>query len=371
MENVTLTLRRLLVLALLLSATACREPATPNSSTPDGQPANTAVVSGTISYRERLALTDRARAEITLEDVSRQDVAAPVLARQVLTAPGQVPIRFELEFQPAEIDERMAYAVRAKIYDRGRLLFTTDTHAPVLTRGAGREAHLLLVAVEGSAEPGRAAPADVANVEIKGMFRYLADAALLRDCRDGRSYPVAMEAEYIELERAYLNSGINAGQEVYVQLTGRFEERPAMEGNANEVNLIVAKFENIHPDGSCDPAVPAELRDTYWKLLEVDGRQVAAPEGGPEAHLILATEESRVTGHAGCNRFFGSFEVSGDRLGFSALGSTMMACPEGMQTERAFLQALGEANRYAISRQILTLFADDRALARLEAADAP
>mgnify|MGYP000231719118 CR=1 FL=1 len=37
----------------------------------------------------------------------------------------------------AAIDERMSYAVRAQIHDRGALLFTSDTHHPVLTRGAG------------------------------------------------------------------------------------------------------------------------------------------------------------------------------------------------------------------------------------------
>jgi uncharacterized lipoprotein YbaY len=270
-------LRPVLALSLLLLAAACREPAAPDPSAPDGQPPDTALISGTITYRERLALTDRARAEITLVDVSRQDVAAPVLARQVLSAPGQVPIRFELEFQPADIDERMAYAVRAKIYDRGRLLFTTDTHTPVLTRGAGREAHLLLVAVEGSAEAGRDAAVHVAGVELEGMFRYLADAARFRDCRDGRSVPVAMEGAFAELKNAYFNSGINAGEEIFARVTGRFQERPDMEGNDYEVNLIVDKFENVDPDGSCDQTVPFELRDTYWKLLEVGSRQVAAP----------------------------------------------------------------------------------------------
>ena len=52
--------------------------------------------------------------------------------------PGQIPIKFESPFDPAKIDERYAYAVRARITSAdGRVMFATDTAYPVLTRGAG------------------------------------------------------------------------------------------------------------------------------------------------------------------------------------------------------------------------------------------
>ena len=360
MKNATQTL---LAMILAMVASACQEqaPATADdASVPD-----TAVISGTVSYRERIALSSQAELEVTLEDVSRQDVAATVIARQTIADPGQVPIRFELAYAPADIDERMSYSLRAKIQDRGRLMFTSDTHTPVLTRGAGREAHMMLVAVQRPAP--ELAASEEPGMELEGMFRYMADAALFRDCRSGKSFPVATEGAYIELERAYLNSGIEAGKEVMVQLRGRYLERPAMEGNRNEVKLIVDKLDKIEPQNTCAPTEHAELQDTYWKLLELDGKPVVTPEGMREAHVVLATDGSSARGHAGCNNFFGTFQVAEDKLTFSALGSTMMACPEGMDTEQAFLQALGETTRYQISGQFLTLFADDRPLARLEA----
>ena len=323
------------------------------------------MISGTVSYRERIALSDQAELLVTLEDVSRQDIAATVIARQTIADPGQVPIRFELEYPTAEIDERMSYSLRATIHDRGRMLFTTDTHVPVLTRGGGREAHLVLVSVKREAASTPAAETE--GMELEGMFRYMADAALFRDCRTNKVFPVAMEGAYIELERAYLNSGINAGKEVMVRLLGRYLERPAMEGNRNEVNLIVDTLEKVDPENTCAPTLHAELQNTYWKVVELDGKAVTTPEGMREAHVILASDGSRAHGHAGCNNFFGNFETSEDKLSFSALGSTMMACPEGMDTEQAFLQALGETNRYEISGQFLTLYAGDRPLARLEA----
>jgi len=342
--------------AVLLTAAACREPTTQTAA----EAPDKAVISGTVSYRERIALTDQAELTLTLADVSRQDVAAKVIAERTVTDPGQVPIRFEVEYPTAEIDERMSYSLRAVIHDRGRMLFTTDTHVPVLTRGGGREANLVLVSVDrGAAEPE--------GMALEGMFRYMADAALFRDCRTNKVFPVAMEGAYLELERAYLNSGIEGGAEVLVQLRGRYLERPAMEGNHNEVKLIVDKVEKLDPENTCAPREHAKLQNTYWKVIELDGKAVVTPAGMREAHVILASEESRAHGHAGCNNFFGNFETGGDKLSFSALGSTMMACPEGMDTEQAFLQALGETTRYEISGQFLTLYANDRPLARLEA----
>ena len=358
-------LQTLLAITLAIVASACQEQAPAKAD--EASAPETAVISGTVSYRERIALSDQAELLVTLEDVSRQDVAATVIARQTIADPGQVPIRFELSYAPADIDERMSYSLRAKIQDRGRLMFTSDTHTPVLTRGAGREAHIMLVAVQRPAVEPTAAATEEPGMELEGMFRYMADAALFRDCRSGKSFPVAMEGAYIELERAYLNSGIDAGSEVMVRLRGRYLERPAMEGNRNEVKLIVDKLEKIDPQNTCAPTDHAELQNTYWKLLELDGKPVVTPEGMREAHIVLATDSSSARGHAGCNNFFGTFQATEDKLTFSALGSTMMACPEGMDTEQAFLQALGETTRFEISGQFLTLFADDRPLARLEA----
>jgi hypothetical protein len=71
----------------------------------------------------------------------------------------------------------------------------------------------------------------------------------------------------------------------------------------------------------------------------------------------------RLAGFGGCNRFMGSYTASGDRLVISPLGTTMMMCaPAVMRIEEAFLPALQEASRYAISDNELTLRAGDREL---------
>lgn len=356
----------LLSLLILPLLSACQqEPPGPEQVT-EAKP-ESATISGTVAYRERIALSPQATLKVSLEDVSRADARSVVLAEKELADIGQVPIAFELDYDPAAIDERMTYVIRAQIHDRGGLMFTTDTHTPVLTRGAGTHVDITLVRVNRPTVSPPVAPPATLGMDLEGMFRYMADAAVFRDCRNDKTYPVSMEGAYIDVERAYLASGVEAGSEAMVRLTGRLLERPAMEGDRKVVKLVIDSFGEIVPGDECAPETHADLLNTYWKLLEVDGRPVTAPEGRKEAHVILTTEEARAHGNAGCNNFFGQYQVENDSLSFSGMGSTMMACPDGMDTEQAFLAALGNTNRYTISGLFLELYQDDKLLARLEA----
>jgi len=108
------------------------------------------VIRGTAFYRERIALRPGAVLEVTLEDVSRMDVPTDVIASVRIENPGHPPFRFEIPYDPAAIDERHTYSVRARITAEEALLFTTDQVYPVLTRGAGNEVELLLRGVGGA-----------------------------------------------------------------------------------------------------------------------------------------------------------------------------------------------------------------------------
>lgn len=119
---------------------------------PSGAPAPEAVaplrVTGSVAYRERIALDPSAEIVVQLLDVSRMDVAAVVLAEQRIRADGrQVPFPFELSVDPARIDPRMRYTVSARILQGDQLLFITDTAHPVLTQRQGNTASLMLVKV--------------------------------------------------------------------------------------------------------------------------------------------------------------------------------------------------------------------------------
>ena len=63
---------------------------------------------------------------ITLEDVTRADVPATIITKTTIRPAGNVPIPFSLEYDPAEIDSRYRYAVRAQIRAAdGRLRWTS------------------------------------------------------------------------------------------------------------------------------------------------------------------------------------------------------------------------------------------------------
>ena len=106
-------------------------------------------VTGSVSYRERIALLPGARVEVKLLDVSLQDAVATIIAEQTIEVTHQVPIPFELVYDPAEIREELSYSVRATIYHGDKMLFTTDRVYRVLTRGQGSHVDLILIRVGG------------------------------------------------------------------------------------------------------------------------------------------------------------------------------------------------------------------------------
>lgn len=137
-------------IAAVVSA-ACQAEQPPGNATSEvtsGREAN-ASVSGTVNYRERLALTPDASLVVELRDVSYADADAPLIARQTITGPGQVPIKFKVEYNRDDIDSRNTYAISARIIESdGRLAFTNDTAYDVITRGNPDKVDMLLILVE-------------------------------------------------------------------------------------------------------------------------------------------------------------------------------------------------------------------------------
>ena len=224
-----------------------------------------AKVTGTVTYRERIALPPDAVVDVALLDVSLADAPAEVIDSVRITEPGPVPIAFELSYDPSQIDERHTYAVRAEIRAEGDLIFTTDRSYPVITRGEDSEVDLVLVRVAARTEP---------------------DAPLL---------------------------------------------------------------------------------DTRWKLIQMNGEPVEMPAGGV-LHLVLDADKERCHGFAGCNRFSGAYEISGDHLRLGPLAVTNMACPDGMELERAYLTVLDGIDRFVVEGRQLEVYGEGRQLATFQAA---
>ena len=142
---------------VLLTASACQNSLSPERG---GGPAPrkgappSASVSGTVTYRERIALSPGATLEVQLRDVSLQDTSSILIAEQVIANPGQVPVRFKVKYNRDDLVQRNTYSITARIKESdGRLAFTNDTAYEVITRGNPNKVDMVLVMVEPPPDP--------------------------------------------------------------------------------------------------------------------------------------------------------------------------------------------------------------------------
>ncbi|HEY2977460.1 MAG TPA: META domain-containing protein [Burkholderiaceae bacterium] len=345
--------RRLLWLLLAPLAVAC------TTATPPGA----LTVSGTAAYRERMALPPDAVFEATLEDVSRADAPAVVVASTRVASPA-VPIAFSIAVDPARIEANRRYAVRGRITLNGQLLFTSDTVHPVFGAGDLRRVdNMLLRRVSGVGAAGEVR-------RMRGLYRYMADAASFFDCASGDQFPVVEAGANAALQAAYGAARSAPGAPALATVDARLVMRALEDGATPRPALLVERFVTIAAQSACEApsTATASLENTYWKLTTLRGQPVVVPDRQREPHLILQPAQHRVAGSGGCNRLSGGYTLAGDRLTFGRTAGTMMACVDSMEQERAFLDMLAVVARWRIDGQRLELI-DSRGevLARFEA----
>lgn len=208
-----------------------------------------------------------------------------------------------------------------------------------------------------------------ARLTMRGMYRYLADAGTFTECLTRQRWPVAQEDDNAALEREYLRVRRAPGEELMVSVEGHITLLPSIEGTGRRPTLVVKHFIDVWPGETCGARfATSNLQDTYWKLIALNGKPVSAAEQQREASLVLHSENLRVTGSGGCNRLMGSYEVSGSDVHFAQLAGTMMACPEGMDTEKEFLATLQRVSRWRIAGEHLEFYdSSGKVLGRFEA----
>lgn len=205
---------------------------------------------------------------------------------------------------------------------------------------------------------------------LRGLYRYMADAAVLQECRSGNRYPVLITRDHLALERAYLAARPAPGTPLLAVIEGRFVLQAPEPGMAPREHIIVERFLTLRPGESCAAEVPgkATLLNTYWRPVELGGKPVTIHAGTREPHLILDHKDSRVRGFSGCNGFGGSYVLDGEKLGFKGIISTMMACLPIGDLEQRFFAALKNTGSHAIRGETLELRGPDgTVLGRFEA----
>lgn len=120
------------------------------------------------------------------------------------------------------------------------------------------------------------------------------------------------------------------------------------------------------------PVLQATLTGNGWILISygaTDNPATAVPN--TEARITFQ-DDGQVNGNTGCNNFAGRYQLDGDKISFSQLAMTMMACegPVGQQ-EMEVLNGLNNAERYVIEENQLKIFYAGGSKALIYAADLP
>ena len=100
-----------------------------------------------------------------------------------------------------------------------------------------------------------------------------------------------------------------------------------------------------------------KLSKNNWKVVSIMGETNF--ESTPT--MSFNTDESKVSGNAGCNRFFGTIQVSDTSITFGPLAATKMLCPD-MSTEDQFFKTIDKIRKFRFQDDFLLLLSDNQDL---------
>lgn len=112
--------------------------------------------------------------------------------------------------------------------------------------------------------------------------------------------------------------------------------------------------------------LPLTLTSTEWQLRSYNNQRGGLVSTRNTGSITASFDaDGKVNGSAGCNRYFASYQLEGEKLTLSAVGTTRKICPspEGvMKDEQGFLRSLSTTSAYRIHDRELRLL-DDQGVA--------
>ena len=118
---------------------------------------------------------------------------------------------------------------------------------------------------------------------------------------------------------------------------------------------ILLLLASCSPNGASKSQITFPLIGTTWIIESVNDELLETQV------FIKLDEENRLTGFAGCNRFFSNFIVGEDQLEFGLAGSTKMMCPD-METEKLIFSVIDRTRAYKIKEDNLLLLNEKKEL---------
>jgi heat shock protein HslJ len=188
-------------------------------------------------------------------------------------------------------------------------------------------------------EPGASeASADLGGSDVVSATARGRDGRVMQmrfDNGKGRA-TLVLDGQTLELQRKKAASGIWYANDHY-ELRGK---GPLVELR-KDGTLIFEGVEEVLDVRS----LPVE--GTAWQLVSYQGPDDAMLPALSVAPPTLSLHEGQTSGFAGCNRFFGQYQLEDGRLTFGPLAATLMAgSPEQAKQESAYLKLLAEVQRY-------------------------
>ncbi|PRZ00125.1 copper resistance protein NlpE N-terminal domain-containing protein [Marinilabilia salmonicolor] len=96
------------------------------------------------------------------------------------------------------------------------------------------------------------------------------------------------------------------------------------------------------------------LTGKKWILTKIEGLDSLPEMEARYPHIIFDAEEQRIHGFAGCNSFFGQYQIQPDhKISFENIASTKMYCAHTMELESAFLIALSNCKELSVTGHTL------------------
>ena len=253
------------------------------------------VLTGTVTYLERIALDPAAVIEVELQDVS-SGTPVVVTSTQVNAAGQQVPIPFELPYDATMIQAAATYLLYGRILVNGAATWATPTGVPVLTNGAPTSNVELRVSpvatatggsIQGTvttARPPAQLPAG-ATLQVELREPMLADAPAVAQVQmplDGMNFPFSFDLPYdsatIAADRAYVVDArvLSGGQLLYTTLA----PVPVLTNGAPASGIVVPVAEVPDPAGgvlrftiASDQATPPSWPSDSAAYLNVELRE--------------------------------------------------------------------------------------------------
>ncbi|MGB3166322.1 MAG: YbaY family lipoprotein [Alteraurantiacibacter sp.] len=295
-------------------------------TTQTAQASDVLTVSGSLAYRERIALPPGSIATVTIADVSLADAPARTIATRTIALDGrQVPIPFSLDLDSDDLEPRRRYSLRGTIEGpAGALLWSTDT------------AHLVEPSL-GNQDLGTLMMVQTRSASREGTN----EAALFYTCGDTRvrfryhnnTVTVAYDGKSDTLQRVPSASGARfergtAGSDDY-----------AVFWENGETGLFMVAGRTYPECEMVSPMDRAALQPgRTWQVEDIDGRGII----DRSRVTVQFGSDRRLSGSAGCNTYSGAFDLTGNSLSVSTpLAVTRKMCvPALMAQETRFLETL-------------------------------